>query len=83
MMGGLYALWLFNELTLEDVIPICLQMIQNVLEIGDVPRVRKLQRVKGFEENPFCMRRDGRNVSLPLASVEKAKASLLLSSRKR
>ena len=37
-------------------------MIQNSLEVGDVPRVRKLQRVKGFEENPFCMWRDRRNV---------------------
>jgi hypothetical protein len=37
-------------------------MIQNSLEIRDVPRVRKLQRVKGFEENSFCMWRDGRNV---------------------
>ena len=37
-------------------------MIQSVLEVGDVPGVRKLQRVKGFEENPFCMWRNGRNV---------------------
>ena len=74
--------WLFNELALEDVIPICLQMIQNVLEVGDVPRVRKLQCVKGFQENPFCMWRNGRNVS-PVTSIEKAKTSLSLSSRKR
>jgi hypothetical protein len=49
-MDGFYALVTFNELTLEDVIPICLQMIQNSLEVCDVPRGRKLQRVKGFED---------------------------------
>ena len=74
--------WLFNELTLEDVIPICLQTIQNALEVGDVPGVRKLQRVKSFEEYPFCMWRDGRNVA-PVTSIEKAKMASLLSSRKR
>jgi hypothetical protein len=57
------ALWrLLNELAFEQVIPMCLQMIEHFLEIRDAPRIRETQRLQCLDKNPFCVRREGWNV---------------------
>ena len=51
-----------DHFTLEEVVPIRFEMIEYVLEIIDVPRIRESQRVHRFYENPLGVRRDGGNV---------------------
>jgi hypothetical protein len=64
-----------EQLALEYVKPVRLQMIENVLEIIDVPLRRKFQGVDGLQKDPLCMRCG------PVGPTDKAKISLSLSSR--
>ena len=34
----LHLLWSLNQLTLKEVTPYCLQMIERFLKVGDIPR---------------------------------------------
>jgi hypothetical protein len=52
-----------EQLALEYVKPVRLQMIENVLEIIDVPLRRKFQGVDGFQKDPLCMRCGPRRVN--------------------
>jgi hypothetical protein len=58
---------LLDKLTLEEVVPVRLQMFEHLLKIGDVARLQKLQCVDSFEENPLCMWRE--RWSPPNASI--------------
>jgi hypothetical protein len=73
--------WWLAALRLEEVVPVR-QMIEDFLEVADVPRLWELQRVECLKKNPVGMWRNRRNVC-PVTSIEKAETSLLLSSLKR
>jgi len=73
---------LLDQLSFEEVVPVRLEMIERFLKVVDVSRLWELQSFDRFEENPLCVGETG-GMFAPVASVEKAKASLLLSSRKR
>ena len=71
-----------DELALEQVEAIRLQVVENVLKIIYVPRLREFQRVEGLDEHPVgtCCR--GRMLC-PVTSVENAKISSVFLSLNR
>lgn len=52
----------FNECAFEHVVPVGLQLIEDLLEVIDVPWLREPERVDCLQKDPFCVRAQWRYV---------------------